>query len=398
MISSLLRRLGRPTTPTRVAVDLTRLSRGGQNGGIKVAIYGFLQWIAEARGEEFVFIYLTNSSLVSEVEAFRRDLDWQVCVGESEGTPMPSRDGGRQGLVPAQGVTDWTQHWPADVLYAPLGFSPFCRPGLPWVSLLVDTLHRDLPQMLPPEEVEFRDRYFREAIAHADAVQCISRFVKGQLERYFAAPADKLFVTHVAIQDRILATTPPLSGGSPTGRPYFLYPANDWPHKNHARLLQAYSDYRRASGGAWDLILSGHFAQEKMWRERINELGLAESCRLLGHMEPEEFAAGFRNAGALVFPSLYEGFGIPILEAMALGIPVACSRAGSIPEVAGDAGLFFDPEQTGDIANALHKISEYPKLREKLVEAGRKRALEFSLAKEAGRLADRFADLGRRKK
>ena len=137
----------------RIAVDLTRLGRGGQNGGIKPFVFRFLQWIGTERGAEFSFIYLTRSSLVPEVEAFRRDGDIQVCVGESEGVAAPHDKAGLPGFhwAPDPGP-DWTSRWPADALYAPLGVSLFRRPGLPWVSLIADTLHRDLPDMLPPAD------------------------------------------------------------------------------------------------------------------------------------------------------------------------------------------------------------------------------------------------------
>jgi len=381
--------------PTRVAVDLFRLESGGQNGGIKPFVFDFLKWMANERASKFVFLYLTRTSLVREVEAFRRDQDWQVCVGESEGCPPPSTDG-RPGLVwaPDAMAGDWLGRWPADLLYAPLGLSPFRRPGLPWICLIADVLHRDRPEMLSANENAYRDRWMAEGLAGADAVQCISKFTRRQLIRHFGARPSRLFVTHYAIPDSRAPGSGTIMSGSPAERPYFFYPANDWPHKNHDALFEGYAAYRnRAGAGAWDLVLSGHCTRAEAWKERMASLGIAESCRMLGHIGPGEFSEVFRGAGALVFPSLYEGFGMPILEAMAWGVPIACSRAGSLPEVAGRAARYFDPEQPEAIARALGDIAGDKRLRRVLVAAGLRRARSFSMAREAGRLAGHFAAL-----
>ena len=397
MFRSFLKRLTK-RPPIRVSVDLTRLGHGGQNGGIKPLVFEFLQWIAAERGSEFTFIYFTKSSLVPEVEAFRRDSDWQVCVGESDGMPAPKAKAARAGLVSApEPGADWRLRWPADLLYAPLGMSALVQPGLPWISLIVDTLHRDVPGILSPAETAYRDEWIRDGIANADAVQCISHFVSGQLQRNFSAPSAKIFVTHCVVNARMRAAANSVPKDSSSALPYFFYPANDWPHKNHRALLEAYAAYRReAAAGAWDLVLSGHFTQPEVWKDLIASLRLTASCRVLGHVEPQKFAEVFRGAGALVFPSLYEGFGIPVLEAMTLGVPVACSRSGSLSEVAGEAALFFDASSPADITRALREISADAGLQKRLVAAGRRRAEDFAIAKEAGPLADRFAALGRR--
>jgi glycosyltransferase involved in cell wall biosynthesis len=380
------------SNPIRVAVDLTAFYGGGASGGLKPFVFRFLQWIAEARGGEFVFIYFTRSRLAAEVEGFRRAADWNICIAESDSHPPP--DGSRPGFVWAPGAeANWFERWPADLLYTPWGFSAFSRPSLPSLNLVADTLHRDWPDLLPPAEVAQRELWFRQMLARADAVACISDFVRRQLQTHFAVPPEKLFVIHTAIQDRLFVEAPK-SRTAPPGRPYFFYPANDWPHKNHRALLKAYADYRKRAGeGAWDLALSGHFAQADGWREQLAALGIGGRCRVLGYLDEAQFAAIFREAGALVFPSLYEGFGIPVLEAMALGVPVACSRVASLPEIAGEAALFFDPRRDGDISRSLEQIAGDADLRRHLVAEGLKRATIFSIAREAGRLADRFVAL-----
>jgi glycosyltransferase involved in cell wall biosynthesis len=378
----------------RVAVDLTTFSGGGGPGGLKLFVFGFLQWMAEARGSEFAFTYFTRLSLVPEVETFRRAEDWNICLGLDPGTLDPGQR--RPGMVWAPGAaSNWTEHWPADVLYTPWGYSEFSRPEVPSVNLVADTLHRDWPDLLPADEVARREAWFRRMLSKAAAVQCNSDFVKAQLVRHFGAPAELLFVTHNAIQHQ-LVSAPGRKSTGPASRPYFLYPANDWPHKNHERLFEAYASYRKEAGaGAWDLVLTGHFARGGALQDRISSHGIAENCRVLGYLDRAEFAPIFRGAGALFFPSLYEGFGIPVLEAMALGLPVACGNIASLPEVAGDCALYFDPTRTDAIARALARISGDSPLRRKLSAAGPVRAGTFSIEREAGRLADRIISVAR---
>lgn len=376
----------------RVAVDLTAFGEGGVSGGLKPFVFHLLQWIARERADEFAFVYFTRPPLVPEVEAFRRDADWQVCVG------LPQTRGARAGLAwAADAEAHWTGAWPADLLYSPWGLSGFHRPEIPLVSLAADTLHRDWPGLLPGDEVVRREEWFQRMVQRAAAVQCNSEFVRRQLQSHFGAPSAKLFVVLNSIQDDILGASGRARTAAPM-RSYFLYPANDWPHKNHDRLLAAYSDYRRKEGdGAWDLVLTGHFARAGAWLPRLETLGISGSCRVMGHLGREEFAGVFRNAGALVFPSLYEGFGIPVLEAMALGVPVTCGNLASVPEVAGDAALYFDPRRTADIAAAMSRITSEAGLRKRLARAGLERAKGFSISREAGLLADKFASLALRR-
>jgi glycosyltransferase involved in cell wall biosynthesis len=380
----------------RVAVDLTSFAAGGASGGLKNFVIHLLQWIAEKRGDEFAFVYFTRPPLLPEVEAFRRETDWNICLGP---TSVPPQDLVRRvGLAWAHdAASNWTGFWPADLLFTPWGFSAFYRPGIPSINLVADTLHRDWPGLLPGDEVARRDEWFRRMLPLAAAIQCNSEFVARQLRHHFGVAPEKMFVIHNAIQDNILAAAS-TTRDQAIGKPYFFYPANDWAHKNHDRLLKAYADYsRRAGEGAWDLVLCGHVARGDAWLPAISGLGIAGSCRVLGHLDRNDFAEVFRNAGALVFPSLYEGFGIPVLEAMALGIPVTCGNLASIPEVAGKAALYFDPRRTVDIAGSMERIASDAKLRARLVAAGLERAKGFSISREGGLLADKFAAIAARR-
>jgi glycosyltransferase involved in cell wall biosynthesis len=125
--------------------------------------------------------------------------------------------------------------------------------------------------------------------------------------------------------------------------PFLLYPANRWPHKNHERLFEAVARVRRERPEL-TLVLTGSGHEGKP---------APDGVVVRGRVAPEELVRLYRTASALVFPSLYEGFGQPPLEAMACGCPVAASRAGALPEVCGEAARYFDPASAEDIAAAV---------------------------------------------
>jgi glycosyltransferase involved in cell wall biosynthesis len=154
------------------------------------------------------------------------------------------------------------------------------------------------------------------------------------------------------------------------------------PHKNLAGLLDAIAmmpPERRPV-----LVLPGYpTPHEAELRDRATALGLDDDVRFLGWTSGADVEGLFALSKAFVFPSFYEGFGLPVLEAMARGVPVACSDRASLPELAGDAALLFDPDDPGAIAAALERMLSDPAEAERLRAAGRARAARFTWAKAA---------------
>jgi glycosyltransferase involved in cell wall biosynthesis len=145
---------------------------------------------------------------------------------------------------------------------------------------------------------------------------------------------------------------------------YLLYPARPWRHKNHARLFEAFARLRTIRPEL-RLVLTGE-----------GDFGvLPPGVEALGRISRDELVRLYQGAAALVFPSLYEGFGMPVLEAMACGCPVACSNVTSLPEVAGDAARTFDPRNIDDIAAAIESVLADP---QPWIERGLERARSFT--------------------
>jgi len=159
---------------------------------------------------------------------------------------------------------------------------------------------------------------------------------------------------------------------------FLLYPAATWPHKNHLSLLRAMHILKRR-GFRGELVLTGMAMQNHSFvLKTIRELELQDNVRVLGYVPDEDMPALFCAATLMVFPSLFEGFGIPVIEAMAVGCPVACSNVTSLPEIVGNAALMFDPREPDNIAETIWKIWNDDSLQETLRNRGLERAKLFS--------------------
>jgi glycosyltransferase involved in cell wall biosynthesis len=235
---------------------------------------------------------------------------------------------------------------------------PVPRAKTPTVVTLHDLQHRDLPQLFSRTERAYRAVAYDGAAKRADAVIVISEFVRGRALELLGLDAARVHVTPLGLDH---ATLRP---GAGEREPFLYYPARPWPHKNHQALFEALPLIRRERPGL-RLVLTGG-----------GELArLPEGVEALGHVPRTRVIELLQRASALVFPSLYEGFGLPPLEAMACGTPVACSNAGALPEVVGDAAQLFDPRDPQAIADATLAVLADPA---PWVERGLARAAGFS--------------------
>jgi len=379
------------TQPLRVMVDLTEVRPGGETGGAKYFVFEFLQILARRPGWGFEFAFLTNTATHDEVlRDLVRPCDRAVCIRELGGVPppVPSRFGSQE-MVLIPPPADLAILLGANVAYCPFGSVANVSPGVPIVAFVADLLHRDYPLTLPLEGVRFRETQFVEMVRRTAFFQCNSHYVASRLHEHYGVEMDRMFHTYNVIHDRLSpdgAVEPPAA--CPQG-PFFFYPANAWAHKNHEGLIVAYRAYRAKHGaGAWPLVLTGHVDDRKReLRQWAESLGLDGSVVFLGHLPEEQLAAVWKRAGALVFPSLHEGFGIPLLEAMHFSVPITCSDLCSLPEIAGEAALLFDPRKPSEIAKALGRIATDEPLRARLATSGRARLAGMSVDVEAAKLA-----------
>jgi glycosyltransferase involved in cell wall biosynthesis len=228
----------------------------------------------------------------------------------------------------------------------------------PAASTLHDVLHLAAPHFLSRAERAYRRLVYTWSLSASRIVIVASEFARQTLvER--------------AGLDSVRVRTIPLGVDTetfhPDGRarePFVFYPADFYPHKNHARLLEAFELVRRRHSEL-ELVMTG----------RDLPAVDARGVTVRGRVPTAELAELYRGASAMVFPSLHESFGLPPLEAMASGCPVASSGAGALPEVCGDAARYFDPESVEDMATAMADVVERP---EGLAEAGLERIKHFT--------------------
>jgi glycosyltransferase involved in cell wall biosynthesis len=230
----------------------------------------------------------------------------------------------------------------ADVVHYPFTVPvPLPPRGVPWVVTLADVQHHDLPAMFSRAERGYRAIAYDAPARRADRVITVSEFCRDRISAQLGIARDRIDVAHHGVDsDRFVASDGPRE-------PFVFYPAAAWPHKNHARLIEAMRLVRRERPEL-RLVLTGG---------RRDALGvLPDWVDHRGLVSDDEVAELYRRGSCLAFPSLYEGFGLPVLEAMASGCPVAAASSGSLPEVCGDSVVFFDPEAVVDIARAVLQV------------------------------------------
>jgi glycosyltransferase involved in cell wall biosynthesis len=226
----------------------------------------------------------------------------------------------------------------------------------PAISTVLDLQHEFLPEFFSRAELAYRKRAYGWTVRHSRLVITISEHAAATLVERLGLPADRVRPIHLGVDHERFRP-----GSEPRGE-FLLYPARAWPHKNHARLFEALALLRRERPEL-ELVLTGYDGP------------VPAGVRSVGRVSFDELARLYRTAAALVFPSLYEGFGQPPLEAMACGCPVACSDAGSLPEVCGDAARLFDARSVEAIAAAVDDVLREP---EDLSRRGLARAASFT--------------------
>lgn len=249
----------------------------------------------------------------------------------------------------------------ADVVHYPLTVpSPRPRRGVPWVQTLLDTQHHDLRSNFSRSELIYRRWRYDEPARRATAVITISEFCKERITTHLGIPADRIHVAHLGVD-----TTEFVPNRGPRDR-FVLYPARGWPHKNHRVLLEAMAVVRRDHPDLLLVLTGGGLDDLGPLPPWVDVRGLVSRADLLDL---------YRRAACLAFPSTYEGFGLPPLEAMASGCPVAAASAGSLPEVCGDAAALFDPHDSASVARG---IAEALDRSDELAARGLERVTGFS--------------------
>jgi glycosyltransferase involved in cell wall biosynthesis len=262
------------------------------------------------------------------------------------------------------------------ILYPYWPSPPRRRPGAPPAAVYV----HDLAFRLRPAEVPWQQRLYMgtvmgQALRSAGAVLVPSETTRRDMLAAYPLPGLEGRVTIVPEG----LSTPAAAGDLPVGiEPGFILAVGTVePRKNYSRLLAAYRRLRSKP----QLVIAGRPGWA--YGDTLQKIQAEAGVRFLGHVDEPTLAALYRSASVLAFPSLYEGFGLPLLEAMAAGLPALIGKSGALPELADGAAVEVDPEDVESIAAGLEKMLSDPALRKKLAEAGRRRAAAFTWDKAA---------------
>ena len=271
-----------------------------------------------------------------------------------------------------------------DLIHHPFTTAKPAGLKFPAVLTFHDMQHEFYPEFFTDRELRDRVATYRSSAESAVRIIAISEHTKQTLIDVYGIDAGKIDVVYNGCgpEFRVIDDESELAearGKYGLYRPYLFYPAATWPHKNHKGLFTALRLLKERDGYDGELVLTG-IAQARN-AEILGEIersGLTGDVRILGHIPNRELPFLYNLADMLVFPSLFEGFGIPLVEAMACGCPVVCANVTSIPEVVGAAGVFFDPSSPEDMAEKIRSVRGSPDKADRMRAAGFERVKSFT--------------------
>jgi glycosyltransferase involved in cell wall biosynthesis len=286
-----------------------------------------------------------------------------------------------------------------DVYHAPHYVLPILTRGRRVVTIH-DCIHLMFPQYLP---YRFAKTYARamlySATRRADRILTVSESSKRDILRFFSVKPEKISVIYNAIDEHFRVSPTDEAVERVRGRyqlqdPFVLYVGNVKPHKNVERLIDAFALLRRRGVDGLKLVIIGdEISKFQTLRRAVHRHKLHKHVRFLGFVPDDTLSVLYRLAGVFVFPSLYEGFGLPPLEAMACGAPVITSNVSSLPEVVGDAALLVDPYSSEAIADAIWKVLSDSSLSARLRAKGLARAQDFSWERSVAKTLEIYREV-----
>jgi len=261
-----------------------------------------------------------------------------------------------------------------DVVHFPT--QPAYLTDLPSIYQPWDLQHLHYPQFFSKIEFDLRERNYRAFCERASFVCVQAQWTKQDVINHYGIAEEKIVVIpwgsvfhayeapSVAIQRATVEKY-----GLPDQ--FFFYPAVTWPHKNHECILRALHLLKSEHGSTPHVYFTGASTEHRSTLDKLaQDLSVSDQVHFLGFLTAEELQAVFGAATAMVFPSKFEGFGLPILEAFQARLPVLSSSATTLPEVAKDAALYFDPDSPAELASLMQTILDVPEVRQELISKG----------------------------
>ncbi|MDQ5884608.1 MAG: hypothetical protein QG556_948, partial [Pseudomonadota bacterium] len=269
-----------------------------------------------------------------------------------------------------------------DLLFCPFTEPVFHQKNIPTVAIIYDLQYLTYPSFFEFEDLLNRKYTMQHACQKSTALVAISEYSRKRTLETQNISEEKIKTIPICLSQRLdncLMSDNIFKKYHLQSQKYFIYPANFWKHKNHEMLILAFQLFLEKVDEDFKLVLTGAPCERQGFlKEVVYRKNLESSILFLDYVSNDELALLMKNSLALVFPSLYEGFGMPVVEAMALGVPVLSSNTTSLPEVAGSAALLFDPKDLDSIVNAFLSMLRDTSLRTSMIEKGYQQAHQFS--------------------
>jgi len=394
----------------RIVIDLTPILPGGANGGAKIMSLQLIKQLAIlapknsytllASKNNFAELSLMKSSNINVVSVDKTSLSiYSAFIFLASGCFWPAIETAKYFKLNRVTIrlqrlfhkirNYFTARALAKKLKPDLLFCPFTAPfyhgfHVPIVSVIYDLQSHYYPHFFTASERFERQKHFNDACQLATKLICISNYVKQTVLENSTILAENVNTIHIRLAHRLPkveegSITTILKHYNLTKGDFLLFPANFWVHKNHTMLLTAFNMYLHQNPhSTLKLVCTGSNNQYKLFLvDAIKKMGLESSILMPGFLSDEEFSGFVAGCSAIIFPSLYEGFGMPAVEAMAAGKPVLCSNTTSLPEIVESAALLFDPRKPQEIVDAIYRIEHEPELARQLVKLGYDRVNEI---------------------
>ena len=290
-----------------------------------------------------------------------------------------------------------------DVFFTPTHYAPRFSP-VPTVVSVMDLSFLRFPELFAEKDLYQLKNWTKYSVGKASHVITISNSSKNDIIKAYKIPADRVSVVYPGIK-QVTTLNPHVYSMSELKTKYkisdnyILSVGTLQPRKNTARLIEAFAKIRKSKKYAdSDLMLVVVGKKGWLYEDILSapeRFGVTESVKFLDFVSDEDLISLYKNAQCYVFPSLYEGFGLPVLEAMKFDCPVITSNVSSLPEAAGDAALYVDPLDIEDIAKKIQKVLEDKDLRRGLIKKGREQVKKFSWEKSAKETLAILEEVGR---
>lgn len=355
----------------RIGINLLYLLPGIV-GGTETYALSLLQALARIDRQNEYVVFLNRESITLELPA-QPNLRKVAC-------PVPARVRTarylwEQLMLPVQAKIHRLH------LLHSLGYVQPLHSVCPSVVTIHDLNFHNLARWMPLKKRMALRFFITRSARRADHIITVSEFSKNQIVELLGIPEDKVTVTYNAVRPRAHQVLPfeVVSQQYGLRRPYILALSSPSPHKNIASLIKAFAILRQRGFRELQLVVAGHPPRDKWSLDGLlKDHELFNAVVFTGYVPDEVLPSLYAHAEAFVFPSLYEGFGIPVLEAFLYGAPVACSNTAALPEIAGDAACYFDPTNVEEMADVISGLLCNQDLRQSLIKKGKERVTRFT--------------------